>query len=51
LAAANGTFYFFDVEPGAHAAHASHDDHAQIFNITEKVRALDRQGLLTAATF
>ena len=42
-----GTFYFFDVEPGTHGPHASHDDHAQIFNITEKVRALDRQGLLT----
>jgi tyrosinase len=43
-----GTFYFFDVEPGAHGPHASHDDHAQIFNITERVRSLDRQGLLTA---
>jgi tyrosinase len=42
-----GTFYFFDVEPGTHGPHASHDDHAQIFNITEKVRTLDRQGLLT----
>jgi hypothetical protein len=41
-----GTFYFIELE--SNGAHGSHDDHVQTFNVTQKVKALESRGLLTA---
>jgi tyrosinase len=41
-----GTFYFVQLE--SNGAHGSHDDHVQTFNVTQKVKALESRGLLTA---